>query len=101
MVIPLSMGFFFSREALHASRFKGWRQRLSSLDGKTLLIGFGIIVMIIGLIFSASRMGILSLLLSFTLISILFKTRSERKGLFKDHSFDFGLGLALGPVDWT
>jgi hypothetical protein len=63
MVIPLSMGLFFSREALHAGRFKGWRQRLSSLDGKTLLIGFGIIVMILGLIFSIED-GNLSLLLS-------------------------------------
>jgi len=93
MVIPLSMGFFFSREALHASRFKGWRQRLSSLDGKTLLIGFGIIVMILGLIFSASRMGILSLLLSFTLISILFKNPQKGKGFSKASLLILGLAL--------
>jgi O-antigen ligase len=93
LVIPLSMGFFFSREALHASRFKGWRQRLSSLDGKTLLIGFGIIVMIIGLIFSASRMGILSLLLSFTLISILFKPARKGKGFSKTTLLILGLAL--------
>jgi O-antigen ligase len=93
MVIPLSMGFFFSREALHRRRFQGWRQRLSSLDGKTLLIGFGIIVMIVGLIFSASRMGILSLLLSFTLISILFKTPQRGKRLSKATLLILGLAV--------
>jgi O-antigen ligase len=93
MVIPLSMALFFSREALHKGRFKGWQQRLSSLDGRTLLVGFGIIVMILGLIFSASRMGILSLLLSFTLISILFKTRQGGKGLSKTTLLILGLAL--------
>jgi O-antigen ligase len=93
MVIPLSMGFFFSREALHGRRFQGWRQRLSSLDGKTLLIGFGIIVMILGLIFSASRMGILSLLLSFTLMSILFKTPQKGKGFSKTTLLILSLAL--------
>jgi len=93
MVIPLSMGFFISREALLTGRFKGWRQRLSSLDGKTLLIGFGIIVMILGLIFSASRMGILSLLLSFTLISILFKSPRKGKGFSKTSLLILGLAL--------
>ena len=93
MVIPLSMGFFFSREALHAGRFKGWRQRLSSLDGKTLLIAFGIIVMILGLLFSASRMGIVSLLLSFTLISILFKASQAGKGFSRITVLILGLAL--------
>jgi O-antigen ligase len=93
MVIPLGMSFFFSREALHGRRFQGWRQRLSSLDGKTLLIGFGIIVMILGLIFSASRMGILSLLLSFTLISILFKNPQRGKVFSKTSLLILGLAL--------
>jgi O-antigen ligase len=93
MVIPLGMGFFFSREALHGRRFQGWRERLSSLDGKTLLIGFGIIVMILGLIFSASRMGILSLLLSFTLISILFKNPQGGKVFSKTSLLILGLAL--------
>jgi len=80
MVIPLSIGYLFSREATRRDRFMGWRNRLASLDGKTLLLGFGAIVMIVGLIFSASRMGISSLLLSFTLLSILFRDpRRERK----------------------
>ena len=80
MVIPLSIGYLLSREATRRDRFMGWRNRLASLDGKTLLLGFGAIVMIVGLIFSASRMGISSLLLSFTLLSILFRDpRRERK----------------------
>jgi O-antigen ligase len=87
------MGFFFSREALHTGRFKGWRQRLSSLDEKTLLIGFGIIVMILGLLFSGSKMGILSLLLSFTLISILFKTPQSGRGFSKTAILILGFAL--------
>jgi len=93
MVIPLSMGFLFSREVLQARRFKGWRQRLSSLDGKTVLIGFGIIVMILGLIFSASRMGILSLVLSFTLISFLCKVSKKGRGFSKTSMLILGLAL--------
>jgi hypothetical protein len=31
MVIPLSMGFFLSRDALYMGRFKGWRQRLAPI----------------------------------------------------------------------
>jgi hypothetical protein len=58
MVIPLSVGFLFSREALQEGRYGGWRHQLASLDGKTLLIGFSVIVMILGLLFTASRMGI-------------------------------------------
>ena len=49
MVIPLSIGFLLSREDL--VKFHGWRHRLGSLDGKTVLIGFGAIVMILGLFF--------------------------------------------------
>jgi len=80
MVIPISVGYLFSREATRWNIFWDWRHRLASLDGKTLILGFGIIVMIVGLIFSASRMGILSLLLSFTLLSFPFRDfRGERK----------------------
>jgi len=73
MVIPLSIGFLFSREAPRRSWSMGLRDQLSSLDGKTVLMGFGVTVMILGLLFSASRMGIASLLLSFTLISLFFR----------------------------
>ena len=97
MVIPLSMGFLFSREAGRAGRYRGWRSWLSSLDGKTLLIGFGVIVMILALFFSASRMGILSLLLSFSLISIFF--RSSRRGRFSRVSILI-LGLAILWAGW-
>jgi O-antigen ligase len=98
MVIPLSVGFLFSREAGRAGRYRGWRHGLSSLDGKTLLIGFGVIVMILGLLFSASRMGILSLLFSFSLITLFF--RSFRK----EGTFSRGpiliLGLAILWAAW-
>jgi O-antigen ligase len=49
--------------------------------------------MIIGLIFSASRMGILSLLLSFTLISILFKAARKGKGFSRTTLLILGLAL--------
>jgi O-antigen ligase len=93
MVIPLSIGYFFSREALQRSRFRGWRHRLSSLDGKTFLIAFGIILMILGLLFSASRMGIVSLLLSFTLISFLFRESQRGQRFSRTTVLIFGLAF--------
>lgn len=93
MVIPLSVGYFFSREAFRRSQFMGWRHWLSSLDGKTLLIAFGIIVMILGLLFSASRMGIVSLLLSFSLISLLFRESQRGQRFSKTTVLIFGLAL--------
>jgi O-antigen ligase len=93
MVIPLSIGFLFSRETTQTNQFDGWRHRLSSLDGKTLLIGFGVIVMILGLLFSASRMGILSLLLSFSLISFLLRNPEKGKRFSKTVVLIFGLAV--------
>jgi len=93
MVIPLSVGYSFSREAFQRSRFLGWRHWLSSLDGKTLLIAFGIIVMILGLLFSASRMGIVSLLLSFSLMSFLFRKSQRGQRFSKTTVLIFGLAL--------
>jgi hypothetical protein len=93
MVIPLSIGFLWSREAVQGSQFGGWRHRLASLDGRELLIGFGIIVMVLGLLFSASRMGILSLLLSFSLSSLLFKNPRGERRFSKTVVFIFGLAL--------
>jgi len=93
MVVPLSVGYLFSRESLQRISYSGWRHRLASLDGKTLLLGFGVIVMIVGLIFSASRMGISSLLLSFTLISFLFRDPRGEKKVSKTSVLIFGLAL--------
>ncbi len=93
MVIPVSLGFLFSRERVQDSRYGSWRERFSSIDGKTILIGFGVMVMILGLLFSASRMGILSLLLSFSLISFLFRNREKGKWFSKTAVLIFGLAL--------
>jgi len=93
MVIPVSIGFLFSREVVQENRYGSWRERLSSLDGKTLLIGFSVIVMILGLIFTASRMGILSVLLSFTLISFLFRNPEKGRRFSKTTVLIFGLAL--------
>jgi len=93
MVIPLSIGYFFSREALQKDRLMGWRHRLSSLDGKTLLIAFGIILMILGLLFSASRMGIVCLLLSFTLVSFLFGESQRGRRFSRTTVWIFGLAF--------
>jgi O-antigen ligase len=93
MVIPLSIGFFFSHGALSMNRFGGWRHRLSSLDGKLLLLGFGIILMILGLLFSASRMGIVSLLFSYSLISFFFRNPEKRERFSKTSVLIFALAL--------
>ena len=99
MVIPLSAGYLFSRGSFQKARFMNWRHRLASLDGKTLLIAFSIMVMIIGLIFSASRMGILSLLLSFSLIILFFRDRRRREKKFSG-PLVLILGLAFLWAVW-
>ena len=99
MVIPLSCGFLFSREATRTARFENWRRRFSSIDGKTLLIGFGLILMILGLLFSASRMGIASLLLSFSLISFFFRDPGKGRRFSKNIRHDSGHGHPVGSVD--
>jgi O-antigen ligase len=77
MVIPLSIGFLFSREAnLHS-----------------LLIGFGLILMILALVLSASRGGIMSLLLSFSLIILLFRDPGKRERFSKILVMIFGLAV--------
>jgi O-antigen ligase len=96
MVIPLSVGFLFSREALQRGRSVSWRYRLSLLDGKTLLIAFGIILMILGLLFSASRMGISSLLLSFSLIIFLFRDPRKERIFSKTSVLILSLALLWG-----
>jgi O-antigen ligase len=73
MVIPLGIGFLLSREEFQVFRLRGWRNWLPSLHGKTVLIGFGAIVMILGLLFSASRMGVTSLLFSFSLLMVVLR----------------------------
>ncbi len=96
MVIPLSVGFLLAREAGQSVSFAAWRRRLASLDGKTILLGFGVILMILGLLFSASRMGILSLLLSFTLISFLFKGHRPGQRFSRTTGLIFGLAVLWG-----
>ena len=73
MVIPLTIGFLLSREEFQIFRLRGWRNWLPSLHGKTVLIGFGAVIMILGLLFSASRMGVTSLLFSFSLIIVTLR----------------------------
>jgi O-antigen ligase len=93
MVIPLSIGFLFSREMYRYGRLSSWRTRLSSLDGKTLILGFGLILMILALLLSQSRAGIVSLLISFTLILLLFKEPNRAGRVSKIPVLIFGLAL--------
>jgi len=93
MAIPLSIGFFFSREADRYGRPRDWRHRLSSLDGKTLLIGFGLILMILGLLLSQSRAGIVSLLISFSLIILFFRGPYRAGRISKIPVLIFGLAV--------
>ncbi len=93
MVIPLATGSLLSRLTTQADHFADWRQIISSLEGKNLLIAFGIILMILGLFFSASRIGIISLLLSFSLLAILFRDRQKGKWFSKTPILVVGLAL--------
>jgi O-antigen ligase len=89
----LSIGFFFSREAHRYGRPRDWRHRLSSLDGKTLLIGFGLILMILALLLSQSRAGIVSLLISFSLIILFFREPHRAGRISKIPVLIFGLAI--------
>ncbi len=93
LVIPLSVGFLLGRQVALVNQYRGWRYRLASLDGKTTLLGFAIILMILALLFSASRMGIISLLLSFSFLSLFF--RQKEKGHLFSRTTVFILSLAL------
>ena len=96
MVIPLTIGFLFAHEAKQKGRSKRLIDRLSSMDGKALLISFSIIVMILALFFSTSRMGILSLFLSFVVVMILLKGPSGEKLFFRRSAFFIGAALLCG-----
>jgi hypothetical protein len=98
MVIPLAIGYIFYRESFNEDISVGWHRRLSSLDGKTYFLVFGVILMILGLLFSASRMGILSLLLSFTVVALLFRNPERGQRLSKTPIFILGLALFWAAV---
>lgn len=93
LVIPLGIGFLLAREVSKPNQDRGWRHRLAALDGKTVILGFAIILMILGLLFSASRMGIISLLISFSFLALVF--RQKEKGHLFSRTTVFILGLAL------
>ncbi len=98
MVIPLAIGYIFYRESFNEDISVGWYRRLPSLDGKTYFLVFGVILMILGLLFSASRMGILSLLLSFTVVALLFRNPERGQKLSKTPIFILGLALLWGAL---
>jgi O-antigen ligase len=98
MVIPLAIGYIFYRESFNEDISVGWHRRLSSLDGKTYFLVFGVILMILGLLFSASRMGILSLLLSFTVVALFFRNPERGQRLSKTPIFILGLALLWGAL---
>jgi O-antigen ligase len=93
MAIPLATGFLVSREVGRSGRVNDWRRRLARLDGKTLILGFGVIIMIVGLLVSTSRMGILSLLMSFSLIALLFRDPTGGNRIYRVPALIFGLAM--------
>ena len=92
MVIPLSLGYFLSKK-IGAARYRGWRYQLTSLDGKSTLIAFGIILMILALLLTASRMGIAALLLSFSVIIFLFRGPGRERRFSGTAALIFGLAI--------
>jgi O-antigen ligase len=93
MVIPLGVGYIFYREFSHGGSARTWRRRLSSIDGKTYFLVFGVIVMTLGLLFTASRMGIISLLFSFSLVALLFRNPQGGQRFSKTPVLILGLAL--------
>jgi O-antigen ligase len=93
MTIPLGIGLLFSVETSQVRPIGHWLHRLSSVDGKTLLLGFSIIVMILGLIVSGSRAAMLSLLFSLSLSLLLFNDFRKERRLFKKSALFLGLAL--------
>jgi O-antigen ligase len=93
MAIPLAIGYIFYRESFNEDISVGWHRRLSSLDGKTYFLVFGVILMILGLLLSGSRMGIVSLLLSFTVVVLLFRNRERKQRLSRPPVLILGLAL--------
>jgi len=96
MVIPLAIGYIFHRESFDGDLSMGWRRRLSSIDGKTYFLVFGVILMILALLLSASRMGIMSLLLSFTVVALLFRNPKRRQRFAKTPILILGLAVLWG-----
>ncbi|MBP1708463.1 MAG: rane protein of unknown function [Deltaproteobacteria bacterium] len=96
MIIPLAVGLLFAREVSQRRRFNGWVSRLTSLDGRGILIGFGVILMILGLLFSTSRMGISSLLISFSLIMVTLRSRRAERRFSKKSALILGLAVLWG-----
>ena len=96
MVIPPAIGYIFYRESFNENISVDWYRRLSSLDGKTYFLVFGVILMILGLLFSASRMGIISLLLSFTVVALLFRNPEKRQRFAKIPILILGLAVLWG-----
>jgi O-antigen ligase len=92
MVIPLSMGFFFASQANQPWQLGNWRHRLTSFDGKSTLLGFGVILMILGLLLSASRAGVLCLLIAFTMIRLLFRRTGPAQRVSRLPALTFVLG---------
>ncbi|MDY6862065.1 MAG: O-antigen ligase family protein, partial [Thermodesulfobacteriota bacterium] len=98
MVIPLTLGYFLSQRSPVINRkSKSWRYHLSTVDTRlsinSLLI-FAVIIMILALIFSQSRMGILSLLSSMGFMALMLISSSKRKGR-RILSFIFTVTLIL------
>ncbi len=96
MIIPLSIGLLFAREASQRRRYDTWISRLTSLDGRGILIGFGVILMILGLLFSASRMGISSLLVSFSIIMVTLRNRRGERRFSRKSALILGLAVLWG-----
>ncbi len=93
MAIPLTIGYTLYRESLRPLPSGRWYRLVSSLDGKTYFIAFGTILMLLALFLSASRMGILSGLLSFTIVAWAFRNTKKGQKISKPPLFILCLAL--------
>jgi O-antigen ligase len=83
MVIPIAFGLLIYQSNIHRFYSTGsWRHRLSGIESylsKNGILIFGAIIMILALVFSQSRMGIISLLSSMGFMGFMLLISSKRR----------------------
>lgn len=87
MIIPLAIGLVMARTDLFSVSRMSWRQRIVRLSEKglsiNLLIGLGILLMAVAIVFSKSRSGVFVLAISFLLFFGLISLFSQLSGAHK------------------
>jgi len=105
MALPVAVGYFCGRVARGMRQVKpGWRNRMlwfSSRDAsETILVGFAVLLMALGLMLTMSRSGILGLLAALV-ISGWFVARRQAAGSRRAIVAGYLIFVAVVAVGWT